>query len=952
MLEKSPSIVADGRILLALAAIPAAGICVVRGYADIFARIKERDGAALGRRRHVARIQQAGAIFGGRFAVGDDDDLELIAVAGIDAEYGEPDPNDAEARVLLFEDWATAVTARVLAVTPAEAAMPLAPGPIGPLGAATLAGRQARPQWICLTAGACSLGGIRIDAAPGRPRLIYLPAQGTLDFAEGAAGEVMDTATALGRFDTGLLSAELLNLARGLAATELSASGEALVRRRADRDALDERELSQAFTLLSVIGGRAPVAATAAEADPLIAACRMVMNRVGIALPETVSLAAGTREPIARIARAARARMRRVVLPAGLHRRDNGPLLCFDIDDGRPLALLPRNAKRYAVVDPKDGTERNVDAESAAAIAPFGYCFYRPFPATAIAVKTLLLFATRDIGRDWVTVLLVSAATGLLGLVTPIFSQMIFDSVIPNGDRDFLVQLIAGLFAASIGAALFGATQNIALLRMETRMQSSIDLALWDRLLSQPSTFYRRFTVGDLAQRAGAVNQIRRLLSTAALSGVLGSLFSVFNFGLLFHYSAILSVTALGLIAVDLLLAVASTFVSIYFMKRMQERSGRLLSVMNQLLSGIAKLRTAAAEIRAFRRWADVFSDLRHTIWQSDMVSAGFETFNSFSTVATTIVIFAMVGIVIGRGDKGFSIGDFIGFNVAFGALSSAVLGLGTTLLQLANVMPLYDRARPILESLPETAETRIDPGLLMGSVSASGLCFRYEADGPLILNDVSMAVRPGEFVALVGPSGSGKSTLLRLLLGLETPESGSVFYDGQDLASLDLREVRQQIGVVMQTSRVLPGSILENIVGASGLSQDEAWQAARMAGLDEDIAQMPMRMSTLIMEGGGGLSGGQQQRLQIARAIARKPRLLFLDEATSALDNRTQAIVTDFLKTLHATRIVVAHRLSTIRDADRILVMKGGVIVEEGRFEELVARNGIFAELAGRQLG
>jgi ATP-binding cassette subfamily C protein len=556
----------------------------------------------------------------------------------------------------------------------------------------------------------------------------------------------------------------------------------------------------------------------------------------------------------------------------------------------------------------------------------------------------------REIGRDWLTVLLVGAVSGLIGLATPIFSQMIFDNVIPNGERDTLVQMIVGLFAASIGAAMFAVTQNIALLRMETRMQASVNLALWDRLLDQPASFYRRFTVGDLAQRAGAVNQMRRLLSTAALSGVLGSVFSFFNLFLLIHYSVILSVAAIGLIAVQLLLVSASTFVSIHFMKRMQERSGRLLSVMNQLFSGIAKLRTAAAEVRAFRRWADVFSQVRQTIWQADMVSAGFETFAGFSSVATTLVIFAVVGIAIGR-ESGFSVGDFVGFNIAFGALSAAVLGLGTTLLQLANVMPLYDRARPILESLPETSEARGDPGTLAGGVSASGLHFRYDPDGPLILTNVSISVRPGEFVALVGPSGSGKSTLLRLLLGLERPESGSVFYDGQDLAGLDLREVRQQIGVVLQTSRVLPGSILENIIGTSGLSEEEAWEAARLAGLDEEIAQMPMRMSTLVMESGGGLSGGQQQRLQIARAIARKPRLLFLDEATSALDNRTQAIVTGFLDTLRATRIVVAHRLSTIRAADRILVMKDGVIVEEGRFEELVQRSSAFAELAGRQL-
>jgi NHLM bacteriocin system ABC transporter ATP-binding protein len=950
MLEKSPGIIADSRVPLALAAIPATGITVVRGYADIFARSRH-DGGALGRRWHVARIAQSGAIFGTRFASNNGGNLELIAVGGIDAEYGEIDQGDADARLLLFENWALAVAGRIPPDTVADQAVSLAPGHIGPLAPGTVAGGHGRPSWVYLTAGSCTIAGAQVVAAPDRPTLVFMPPLATLRVGEGVRVEVLDTAAAFVRFSPELLAAEVVDLARRLASTELAGLDEALARRRADRETLDERELNRAFAHLSVIGGRSPDEVSAAgDGLPLIAASRLVLNAAGVALPESLAIEHGTRDPIGRIARAAHVRMRRVALRTGWQRRDNGPLLGFDIEDSRPLALLPKSAKTYRAVDPTNDKQYDVDAEAAAAIAPFGYCFYRPFPSTAVSVSVLFRFAVRDIGRDWLTVLAVGAVSGLLGLATPIFSQMIFDSVIPNGEREILVQMIVGLFAASVGAASFGATQNIALLRMETRMHASIDLALWDRLLDQPSSFYRRFTVGDLAQRAGAVNQIRRLLSTAALSGLLGSVFSLFNLALLFHYSSVLAVTALGLIAVELLLVVASTCASIYFMKRMQERSGRLLSVMNQLLSGIAKLRTAAAEIRAFRRWADVFSQVRHTIWQADIVSAGFETFNSFSSVATILVIFAAIGIAIGR-NSGFSLGDFIGFNVAFGALSAAVLGLGATLLQLANVMPLYDRARPILESAPETSESRADPGTLTGGVSASDLHFRYEPDGPPILSSVSISVKPGEFVALVGPSGSGKSTLLRLLLGLERPESGSVFYDGRDLADLDLREVRQQIGVVLQTSRVLPGSILENIVGASGRSEEEAWEAARLAGLDEEIAQMPMRMSTLVMEGGSGLSGGQQQRLQIARAIARKPRLLFLDEATSALDNRTQAIVTGFLKTLRATRIVVAHRLSTIRDADRILVMKGGVIVEEGCFEELAARKGMFAELAARQL-
>ena len=420
-----------------------------------------------------------------------------------------------------------------------------------------------------LTAGSCTIAGAQVVAAPDRPTLVFMPPHATLRVGEGVRVEVLDTAAAFVRFSAELLAAAVIDLARRLASTELAGLDEALARRRADRETLDERELNRAFAHLSVIGGRSPDEVSAVgDGLPLIAAGRLVLNAAGVALPESLAIEHGTRDPIGRIARAAHVRMRRVALRTGWQRRDNGPLLGFDIEDSRPLALLPKRAKAYRAVDPTNDKQYDVDAEAAAAIAPFGYCFYRPFPSDGDERQGVLFrFAVRDIGHDWLTVLAVGAVSGLLGLATPIFSQMIFDSVIPNGEREILVQMIVGLFAASVGAASFGATQNIALLRMETRMHASIDLALWDRLLDQPSSFYRRFTVGDLAQRAGAVNQIQRsLLSTAALSGLLGSVFSLLNLALLFHYSSVLAVTALGLIAVELLLVVASTCASIYFM--------------------------------------------------------------------------------------------------------------------------------------------------------------------------------------------------------------------------------------------------------------------------------------------------------------------------------------------------------------------------------------------------
>jgi ATP-binding cassette subfamily C protein len=297
------------------------------------------------------------------------------------------------------------------------------------------------------------------------------------------------------------------------------------------------------------------------------------------------------------------------------------------------------------------------------------------------------------------------------------------------------------------------------------------------------------------------------------------------------------------------------------------------------------------------------------------------------------------------------STGQFVAFNATLTAILWSLLQLSTSSLDLMMILPVAERLKPIIETVPEVDSAKAHPGTLSGQIEVWHVTFRYLQDGPAILKDVSFRVAPREYVALVGGSGSGKSTLLRILMGFEKPESGSVFYDGQDLTSLDIREVRQQVGVVLQTSRLMPTDIFRNIVGSSNLGMDAAWEAARMSGLDRDIKQMPMGMHTVVSEGGGTFSGGQRQRLMIARALVRKPRIVFFDEATSALDNETQSVVTESLDSMQATRIVIAHRLSTIVKADRIVVLQNGELLQEGPYEELLRREGPFAELAKRQI-
>ena len=295
--------------------------------------------------------------------------------------------------------------------------------------------------------------------------------------------------------------------------------------------------------------------------------------------------------------------------------------------------------------------------------------------------------------------------------------------------------------------------------------------------------------------------------------------------------------------------------------------------------------------------------------------------------------------------------GAFMAFICAFNQFLRDCLKMSMALITSLNIITLYERVKPILEEVPESSEHSTDPGELVGDIEMNSISFRYHEEQPLVLNDVSFKINQGEMVAFVGTSGSGKSTIMRLLLGFESPEAGSIYYDNDAYDSMNKDLVRRQIGVVLQSGALMSGSIYKNIVGNSELTLEDAWEAARMAGMEEDIKNMPMEMHTVISEGAGTFSGGQRQRLMIARAIAHKPRLLFMDEATSALDNRTQNIVSESLDKLQATRIVIAHRLSTVRNADRIYVLDKGTIVESGSYDELMDQNGIFSSLAKRQI-
>lgn len=737
---------------------------------------------------------------------------------------------------------------------------------------------------------------------------------------------------------------------------ELAAEQErSRLKAKAEADAF---QVEAAISLLATPLVEGAVLEAAAEVDapddPLLQAAQAVGQAQGVTIKPWEGMRRGlkVKDPVAALARASSLRTRRVVLRSNWWTADCGPVLAFRDRDNRPVALLPRTARSYEMYDPVERSTVRVTGAVAATLNGFAYVFYRPFPETKLGASDLLKFGLYGCRGDLRSLFLMGMGAGFLGMASPFITGIVFDTVIPGAQRDQLLQLGGILLACAVTTTLFTLTRSFAMLRLEGKLDASIQSAVWDRLLNLPVPFFRDYTAGDLAVRGMGINQMRQVLTGSTLNSILAGIFSVFSFALLFYYNVKLALLASGLTVIAFLVSLLCGYLQVGYQRDMSAVRGRISGSVLQFIAGIAKLRVAGAENRAFASWARNFTRQKDISNHARQIQNHLTVFNSVYPLICLICIFYYAAQLMGQqGPPPLTTGDFVAFNAAFTQFLAAALQLSASIVSVLAIVPLYERAKPIFHTLPEVAATRTDPGELVGAIDINHVVFRYRTGTPLVLRDLSLRIPPGQFIAFVGPSGSGKSTLFRMLLGFEKPESGSVYYDGQDLAGLDVHAVRRQIGVVLQNGKLFSGDVFTNIVGSAPLTIDDAWEAARMAGLDQDLKAMPMGMHTVVSEGGGGLSGGQRQRLMIARAIVNKPRILLFDEATSALDNETQATVSASLKGLQATRVVIAHRLSTILHADQIFVLDKGMIVQSGTYEELIEQGGLFAELSKRQL-
>jgi NHLM bacteriocin system ABC transporter ATP-binding protein len=690
------------------------------------------------------------------------------------------------------------------------------------------------------------------------------------------------------------------------------------------------------------------------DANALLEAFRLIARQLGLVVK--MPHADTTGDPVLALARASKIRLRKVRLRGRWWRRDAGPLLAFS-GNGQALALIPSGSSRYRAHDPVANRVIDVDASLAASLRPIAFMCYPSLGDRAATVLGLWWLGARGLGRDFRLVAITSLLASLAALAPPILTRVLIDDVVPTADRLQIPLIAVFLLVFATASALLELSRGLTLQRIESSVELATESALMDRVLRLPPPFFKEFATGDLAQRVRAFSAIRALLSGHALTTILTGLFSLSSLLLLAAFDTRLALAGAGIALVALVVVVASSLVTLRLNRQLATVSGDLHGLVLQLFSGIAKLRAAAAESRAFGVWSHRFADLKRLETRSSTVANAFGLFQSSLPILTSMIFFMTVTLVLTRnpatpGTPTLSSGTFVAVMAAFTQFLGGFLALGSTLIAVLQIVPQYERFRPILDTPPESRIDSIDPGRLEGRIEVRHVTFRYRKDAHVILEDVSLTVEPGEMVAIVGPSGAGKSTLLRLLLGLEVPDAGTIAYDGHDLSNLDIDAVRAQMGVVLQDSRPFEGELLTAILGESShLSESAAWDAARMVGLEEEIEAMPMKMRTRIMEGGSTFSGGQRQRVMIARAIAHGPRILFFDESTSALDNRTQDIVRRSLEGLGATRIVIAHRLSTIRHADRIIVIDEGRINDSGTFDQLMARNGTFAEMARRQM-
>ena len=637
---------------------------------------------------------------------------------------------------------------------------------------------------------------------------------------------------------------------------------------------------------------------------------------------------------------------RNINLEKGWYKDSIGAVLGTRKDDGSIVAFIPKGLSGYVYFDAPTGKWVKLSRKNETLFEDEGICFYKPFPLTKLTVRTLMRYILNTLSTaDFVLVILATLAVSLIGLLSPKLNNLLMGTIVESESMRLLFGITIFMVCVTISSLLIRAVKTLIMTRINTKMDLSVQAATMMRVLSLPADFFKQYSAGELSSRAQYIQSLCSMLISTVLNTGLTSIFSLIYVSQIFEYAPALVVPSLLIIFTTILFSLITTFYQMKYSKKQMEIAAEESGMSYALITGVQKIKLSGAEKRAYARWSKLYAKQVELAYNPPMFLRANAAFSSIISLTGVLVMYFMAV------QSGVSVADYYAFNTAYGMVSGAFMSLAGIATTIAQFKPILEMAKPIMDAVPEVSEGKLVIDRLSGGIELNNVSFRYNENMPLVVDNLSLKIRPGQYVAIVGATGCGKSTLMRIMLGFEKPGKGAVYYDGKDLSGIDLKSLRRKIGVVMQNGKLFQGDIFSNItISAPQLSMDEAWEAAEMAGIAEDIRRMPMGMHTIISEGSGGVSGGQRQRLMIARAIAPKPKILMFDEATSALDNLTQKIVSDSLDKLKCTRIVIAHRLSTIRQCDRIIYLEKGQIVEDGTYDELIAKNGKFAELVERQ--
>lgn len=632
---------------------------------------------------------------------------------------------------------------------------------------------------------------------------------------------------------------------------------------------------------------------------------------------------------------------RKIVLEEGFSAYDAG-IFAAKLDNG-DWCLLYKERGVQKVFDPQNG--KVVAYREDMALSREALMFYKPLSQNKQGLRSIFSFSFDIAGRQAAYLMLFSVFIGILNMLTPIFMGDLVNKVIPHANLEKLYEYGLGLMAFGIASSVFYLAKSFTIYNIEGKLSFYIQTAIWNKILYLPIGFFEGFKTADLIMRANGIDKVRSIMSGTIISTFLAGIFSLFSFLLLFYYNYKIALIILLFLVLVQAVYIPVVYMQSVYIKKYNDHFGELGSEILGYINSIQKIKNSASEDRAFANFLKHNKEQVRLRYISNKLKITEGMLDLFFNLFVFIFLFALVAFYF-KLNAHFGIGGFIAFNAALGQFSSSFMSMSKTLIHVIDIIPYFKRLQPILEAKTEPIATKHDPGILQGKIELRSVSFKYAQMDKNLIDELSFTIEPGEYVAITGDSGSGKTTTAKLIMGFEYPHSGEILYDDKNITDLDLRALRAQLGVVLQDPELFDGDIYNNIKAGSSATREEVEEAVKLAGLEKDIDMMPMGLNTVLNAKASTLSGGQKQRIAIARALVKKPGIVLMDEATSALDNITQNIVTQTLKKMGATRIVIAHRISTLKEADRIMVLEKGKIVESGSYDELIAEGGYFASL------